>query len=179
VRQRWRTSPVADRCATPAAAACRCTPAGSRRARRSAVAGTNETILAHSAFVAVALIVATIAALVGIGGRISAAAILHTGPTLELRDARRRWTATTSGIRHADAVPRTTPTQHPRPPTPPVTDRLMPGVLLGLATRTACVVFLVAHDFVIGVAVGSAIYIAGTRVVKAHAPGNHRRSGQR
>jgi ABC-2 type transport system permease protein len=101
---------------------------------------------------AVAVTLISIAGLIVFSGRVYAGAILHTGPTIRLRDAWRR--TTTSHVAPRAATDRT----H---------DRLTSGVLGGIAAGVGLAVGLLTHDFVIGITVGAAFYAAGNRIAKS------------
>lgn len=113
--------------------------------------------------VAAALTLATIAGLVVLGGRIYTAAVLHSGPTLKLRD-----------IWHNEVA-------HDAPPAPSSSptdvDRHSPTTALRRQARSAAVAVLVAtavgglaiivtNDVIIGVAVGAALFAVIDRLTK-------------
>jgi hypothetical protein len=95
--------------------------------------------------------VAAIVALVWFGGRVYSGGILHTGPTLKLRDA---WQGATTS-RHDAAA------------TGEKTDLRVTAVLIGIAMCMAAGVFLLVEDAVIAVAVGAGCYALANRIVRA------------
>ena len=108
---------------------------------------------------AVTLTVAAIAGLIAFAGRVYTGAILHTGPTLGLRDAWGRGTtaAGPAAARRDAVIPmRTTG----------VVDLPSAG-LVGIAVALGAVVLAIAHDVVAGVAVAAAYYAISSRVIKA------------
>lgn len=120
---------------------------------------------------AVALTLAAIAGLVQLAGRVYTAAILHTGPTLKLRDA---WRGTTTpGPSAADTGPRlqkARPTAGERPraaTTGWTTARWTGGALIGIAAGLGAAVGVLVSDAIIGLAVGAGFYAAATRIIKA------------
>jgi ABC-2 type transport system permease protein len=123
---------------------------------------------------AVAVTVAAIAALVQFGGRVYSGGILHTGPTLKLRDAWER----TPAPAHSTAP---TPSPHLGPTetglhehvdtdrgetTRSVTTR---AILIGLviAIPVAAAVFVIFDDAVIGIALGAGSYAIAHKIVMA------------
>jgi ABC-2 type transport system permease protein len=115
--------------------------------------------------VAAILILATIAGLVVLGGRVYTRAILHTGATLSLGEAWR-------------GAPR--PSHPERPVTIESTQRKTVGAVTERATREARmrmyliviaivvggVVFALASDFVLGVGVGAAVFVLARQASK-------------
>jgi ABC-2 type transport system permease protein len=123
--------------------------------------------------VAALITVAAIAGLVQFGGRVYTAAILHTGPTLKLRDA---WRGTTSAARSGAETDtghiRTWPRQAPaieagRPTTITTTDRWASAALIGIAASLGIAGGVLTGDVIIGLAVGAGSYAAATKLVKA------------
>ena len=123
--------------------------------------------------VAACLTAVAIAGLVALGGRIYSGAILHSGPTLKLRDAWRHVQAPgDTAVAPADA-PRTLdePTDGGTAMTPGSRPRVTPAVAavvaivgaLGVGGLTAAL----TGDVVIGVAVGAALFALGERATKA------------
>ena len=118
--------------------------------------------------IASALTLAAIAGLVALGGRVYTRAILHTGATLSLGDAWRGAATTRVGGTAQTAT---------SPPKEPSSTDIEAGqhqtltqllaIVLGVISGTA--VFALAHDFVIGVGVGAAVYAVALRVTKARA----------
>ena len=118
--------------------------------------------------VAVAFTMAAIAGLVALGGRVYTRAILHTGATLSLRDAWR-------GARPATSSASTVGDQHDK-----VTvevgeaenaerrgrDRFRIVAPIALAAIAGVVVFLLAQDFVISVAVAAGVYALVSRLAR-------------
>ena len=106
--------------------------------------------------VAVAFTLATIAGLVVLGGRVYTGAILHTGGVLRVGDAwRASRTQSTSPTR--PAAPESTK-PHGRAPRAPV---------VALAAGVGVITFVLANDFIIGVAVAAGAYTVAARVLKA------------
>jgi len=130
---------------------------------------------------AVALTLTAIAALVTFGGRVYNTAILHTGPTLKLRDA---WRAS---VTSAGAVPAAGPAdrlsgQSTAGSDPPAkqgtserraTHRVTGVVILAVAVGVGGAVVALAHDFVIGLAVAAGFYAVASRISKVR-PHAHR-----
>jgi hypothetical protein len=124
-----------------------------------------------------ALTLAAIGGLTVFAGRVYTASILHTGPTLSLRDAWRRTTTSRPGGRepgtrhigawrqaslaHPDGRGKMTRLQL-------TTDRLTLGVLI-LAVGLGVAVAVLGNDVIIGVAVGAAFFAVVTRLAKAWA----------
>jgi ABC-2 type transport system permease protein len=137
--------------------------------------------------VAAALTLAAIGGLTVFAGRVYTSSILHTGPTLSLREAWRRTTtsrpgAPEPGTRHigtwrqaslanAEARAKTTRTHL-------TTDWLTVGVLI-LAVGLGVAVAVLGNDVVIGVAVGAAFFAVVTRVAKAWAGHSDRYASHR
>jgi hypothetical protein len=127
--------------------------------------------------VAVLLTLTGIAGLVVLGGRVYTGAILHTGSTLGLRDAWRGPSAPRRSLPEATAgstgVVRPQTDAATAAPTPGTTiDRSRYGVLIalgGFAVALGAAVFVLTHDFVIGLAAGALFYAAACRVVGARA----------
>jgi ABC-2 type transport system permease protein len=127
--------------------------------------------------VAAALALVAIGGLTVFAGRVYTASILHTGPTLKLREAWRRTTTSRPGApqpstRHlgtrrqaslANAEGRGNMTR-----TQPTTDRLTIAVLL-LAVGLGAAVAVLGNDVIIGVAVGAAFFAVAGRLAKAWA----------
>ena len=124
---------------------------------------------------AVAITVAAIAALVQFGGRVYSGGILHTGPTLTLRDA---WRGATSPEHQAletrtssiDTVPHSshaTASDTRRKTTGRLTERWMNVILIGAAVSIGAAVFLLFDDAVIGIAIGAGCYAVANRILKA------------
>ena len=123
---------------------------------------------------AVAITVVAIAALVQFGGRVYTGGILHSGPTLKVREA---WQGTSPT--HAQTVTTTPPNAvRPRPSrqepgdheavaTGTASVRRIDVAVIGGALLVAAVVFLLSRDAVIGIAVGAGGYAIANRVVKA------------
>jgi ABC-2 type transport system permease protein len=105
-------------------------------------------------FVAAAITIVALGGLVVLAGRIYAGAVLHTGPTLKLRDA---WQRTT----HAEHSPE-------RPVDEPKTavDRATIVALL-ISIGLGAVVGTLLLDVIIGVIVGTVCFAAATRLTKA------------
>jgi ABC-2 type transport system permease protein len=129
---------------------------------------------------AVGLTVAAVAGLVVLGGRVYTAAILHTGPTLKLREAWRG--ATTTALAPTEPANPSTraglrPPPAPAQPGAPTTNRTIAlvqhGVLIGIAAALCGTVFVLAGDFIIGVAVAAAFYAVASRLMKAHQHAPH------
>ena len=121
-------------------------------------------------FVAAALTLAAIAGLVQFGGRVYAGGILHTGPTLKLRDAWRRTTAgkhssVVTGPTHTESKPHPEDARHARANWQ--RNRLMNGAIIGLGVALAVAVFVLTDDAVIGIAAGAGFYAIATRLTKA------------
>ena len=101
--------------------------------------------------VAVVVTIVAIAALVQFGGRVYTGGILHSGPTMKLREA---WQGTT-------------PTRRETGLTGTPTERRTQLTLIGIAILAATAVFLLFDDAVIGIAVGAGFYAIAHRVVRA------------
>jgi ABC-2 type transport system permease protein len=104
---------------------------------------------------AATLALATTAVLVALAGRIYAGALLHSGPTLTMRDAWRRRSARSQseeGARMGE-----------------IRRRLDGGDLIALALALVCgiTVATLTSDVIVGVAVGAALYATAVRVVHA------------
>ena len=108
---------------------------------------------------AAVLTVATVAALVVVGGRVYARAVLHTGPRLGFREVWQRAAAGAPAGAPAEAVP-VAGERASRPAN---------GVLVVAAAALGAVAFAVARDAVLGVAVGAGAYGVGARLVRARA----------
>jgi ABC-2 type transport system permease protein len=132
--------------------------------------------------VAAALALAAIGGLTVFAGRVYTASILHTGPTLKLREAWRRTTTSRPGTpqpntrqlgtwRHASLANPQGREKMTR--TQLTTDWLTIGVLI-LAVGLGAAVAVVGNDVVIGVAVGAAFFAVLTRVAKAWASHSNR-----
>ncbi len=129
--------------------------------------------------VAIALTVAAIAGLVALGGRVYAAAILHTGPTLKLRDVLRATIAPAPRALENAGRPRDAGTA-PAPVAPGVkAERAAGGTapklartafVIGCAVGLAGAVAALARDVIIGLAVGAAFYAVASRIAKAREP---------
>ena len=126
-------------------------------------------------FGAAALTLVAIAGLVEFGGRVYAGAILHTGPTLKLRDAWRRTTTPGLTAAHIDAHWIDTPRQDSRSASGDgaaatsavrTTDRVIRVGIAVLAVALFAAVFVIAHDFIIGLAVGAGFYAVATRLAR-------------
>jgi ABC-2 type transport system permease protein len=125
--------------------------------------------------VAAALALAAIGGLTVFAGRVYTASILHTGPTLKLRDAWRR--ATTPHPSAAEPSARHLGTRRQASLANPegrrtrmhmTTDQLTIGVLI-LAVGLGVAVAVLGNDVIIGLAVGAAFFAVVTRFVKAWA----------
>ena len=127
---------------------------------------------------AAALTVITIAGLVEFGGRVYAGAILHNGPTLQLRDAWHRAATPQTTAARIDSYRVDTPGEARRStseeraatgtPTARMTDRLTTGAVISvIAVVIGGATFLLAQDFIIGLAVGAACLAVATRLAKA------------
>jgi ABC-2 type transport system permease protein len=113
---------------------------------------------------AVLLTAATIAALVVLGGRVYTRAILHTGATLSLSDA---WRGTPQPTHPAASIAKSSPEREERTMPPQAKRAARTQLVLGvLAIAVGGAVFLVASDFVIGVAVGAAVFALGRQASK-------------
>jgi ABC-2 type transport system permease protein len=117
--------------------------------------------------VALAISVAAIAALVALGGRVYTAAILHTGPTLSLRDAWRR-TTTSSTSTTAAAPHQTEPTAHAvRSAQLKRNELLRGGALVAAAVAVIAGIFAATNDFIIGLTIGAVFYTIAFRIGRA------------
>ena len=126
---------------------------------------------------AVALTFVAIAGLVAFGGRLYTAAILHTGPTLKLRDA---WRAAGTGApehelhgRVAATLPMPSAEQPPGPPPENAVaarvGMLTTGGTIALAVAMGAGAFVLTRDVVIGVAVGAGLFAVASRLRRARA----------
>ena len=131
--------------------------------------------------VAVALTLAAIAGLVAFGGRVYTAAILHTGPTLKLRQA---WRATATDAPGAAESTRSAATgRGPSRAEPDLnrrrgtggraTDVMTTGVIVVVAVALGAAVFAAAHDMIVGLAVAAAFYVVAFRIAKARQHSHH------
>jgi ABC-2 type transport system permease protein len=122
--------------------------------------------------VAVALTLAAIAGLVWVGGRVYSRAVLHTGPSLKLREV---WASDLLGVQAGGAGPTPLADVPPAPRSevqPSPRDDARDGravVFVAVATGLVLggLVAVVAGDVVIGVAVGAAAYALVARLAKA------------
>jgi ABC-2 type transport system permease protein len=126
---------------------------------------------------AAALALAAISGLTVFAGRVYTGSILHTGPTLKLRDAWRRTTTPRPGApqpstRHIGTWPQASLAnaegRGKMTRTQMTTDRPTIGVLI-LAVGLGAAVAVLGNDVVIGLAVGAAFFAVVTRVAKAWA----------
>ena len=124
--------------------------------------------------VAVVLTVAATAGLVAFAGRVYTGAILHTGPTLKLREAWRRAPMTSGPVavvadrgRDTAIAARRSGVARPRREAMSRSTAL----LIGIAAAIGAVVFVVAHDFVIGLVAGAGFYAVSSRIGKARHDG--------
>ena len=133
--------------------------------------------------VAVAITLAAIAGLVQLGGRVYTGAILHTGPTLKLRDA---WRRTTTPAPSAPG-PDTGLTRTSRRQAGPTaigerriatrrkrSDWSASAALIAIAAGLGVAVGVLVGDVIIGLAVGAGVYAAATKIIKAGADHNDR-----
>ena len=113
------------------------------------------------------LTVATIAALVVVGGRVYTRAILHTGATLSLGEAWRGGGAPAPP--HAEIAVTTRSTEAKEVPAVQSTKREARTqlVLIVIAIAIGAVVFALTGDFVIGVAVGAGVFALARQATKA------------
>jgi hypothetical protein len=114
--------------------------------------------------IAAALTLAAIGGLVVLGGRIYSAAVLHSGPTLKLRDL---WHTELAHV--APPARRSPPANVERrsPTTPPRRQARSTAVAVVIATALGGLAILVTNDVIIGVAVGAALFAVIDRVTKA------------
>ena len=108
---------------------------------------------------AVAITLLAIAGLVVLSGRVYAGAVLHTGPTMRLRDAWRR-----TALAHAAPVPATASTS----------ERVTTAVLGVVSVGVGLAVGLLTHDLVVAVAAGAASFATAARIAKVVAGHGHR-----
>jgi ABC-2 type transport system permease protein len=129
--------------------------------------------------VATVATLAAIAGLVVLAGRVYAGAILDTRATLKLRDA---WRATNRPVPKSTAVRRSGRWgQRPRGAVeyrasltwPASPQRWAPFALVGVATALVVAVAMLAHDVIIGIAVGMAAYAVATKLAKSRAHAHH------
>jgi hypothetical protein len=122
--------------------------------------------------VAVLLTVATVAALVYFGGRLYVRAILHTGPTLSLRDAWSRSYSSTSPPPEVIGSPKRWPQTLPSsrknamPPAPQQARPLLLTVIICAGVALGVVVGALSSDVIIGVTVGAVLIAAATQIIK-------------
>jgi ABC-2 type transport system permease protein len=109
--------------------------------------------------VAAVLTGGAIVGLVVLGGRVYAGAILHSGPTLKLRDA---W-------RHT-ATPGTKASQPPAAGRQP-SAQVIKAIVIAIVSVVGAATFAISGDFIIAVAVAAAVFAATTRILKAR-PGS-------
>jgi ABC-2 type transport system permease protein len=126
--------------------------------------------------VAAALTLAAIAGLVQLGGRVYTRAILHSGPTLKLRDAWRGTSTpgpsvaetstrhTGTWLRKARATAGGKPTMTR---TGETTARWTNVALIGIGAGLGVAVGVLLGDVIIGLAAGAGFYAVATRIVKA------------
>jgi len=115
--------------------------------------------------VAVIVMIATIAGLVVLGGRVYTRAILHTGATLSLREV---WRSESSRSHQDVPVPvESTHRMEVVAVTEPTTRAARTQLyLIVVAIVVGGVVFALAGDFVVGVGVGAAVFALATRALK-------------
>jgi ABC-2 type transport system permease protein len=110
------------------------------------------------------LTLATIAALVVLGGRVYTRAILHTGATLSLSDA---WRGTSRPTQPRASIATSSPEREERTMPSRAKRAARTQLVLGvLAIAVGGVVFALASDFVIGVGVGAAVFALGRQATK-------------
>jgi ABC-2 type transport system permease protein len=115
--------------------------------------------------VAVILILATIAALVVLGGRVYTRAILHTGATLSLGEAWRG--APRPSHQESPVTIRPTQPKEVVAVTQPTTrEARTPIYVIVVAIVVGGVVFALAGDFVLGVGVGAAVFVLARQGIK-------------
>jgi ABC-2 type transport system permease protein len=113
---------------------------------------------------AAALTLAAIAGLVVLGGRIYTAAVLHSGPTLKLRDI---WH---TEVAHDARPPRSSPpngVERHIPTTTPRRQARSAAVTVVVATAVGGLAIIVTNDVIIGIAVGASLFAVIDRVTKA------------
>jgi hypothetical protein len=128
--------------------------------------------------VASALTLAAVAGLVVLGGRVYTRAILHTGATLSLSEA---WRGAPTTLTEDTAKPGTDSTTEVSSTGLEATRResraQIVAIIVGLVFGAA--VFILTHDFVLGVGSGAAVYALAVRITRwragrsgGHAPGS-------
>ena len=124
--------------------------------------------------VAVVLTLAAIAGLVVLGGRVYTGAILHTGPTLKLREAWRGTPAPRRGVLESDPGSASTRTSvaavRPTPWTTWTSERTANGILIAITAAVGGAVIVLTHDFVIGLAVGAGSYAVASQAPQRATP---------
>ncbi len=119
---------------------------------------------------AVVLTGAAITGLVVLGGRVYAGAVLHTGPTLKLRDVwQHTRTPRPGGVEPPvlDAIPTVRDRSAAAAPHP--AGRRRDAEVIAVALALGAVTFALTSDVIIGVAAGAALYAVTTRIVRARA----------
>jgi ABC-2 type transport system permease protein len=118
---------------------------------------------------AVAVTVAAIAALVQFGGRVYSGGILHTGPTLKLREA---WHGSITNHPIMQARTPDTDATHNRLHEESENVRseerknvMKTAILIGVAVGIAAAVFFILDDAVIGIALGAGFYAIAHKIV--------------
>ena len=124
-------------------------------------------------FVAAALTLAAIVGLVAFAARVYTGAILHTGAALKLRDAWRGTPTTNSAAAQAEPGRSRTWWRTPRAEQRATTTsdgKMINGatnaVLIGIGVVVGAVVYAVARDVIMALAVGVASYAVGSRIAK-------------
>ncbi len=121
--------------------------------------------------IAAGFTLAAIAGLVALAGRVYTGAILHTGASLKLHDAWRgtptREAATPAPAARSRTGQRTPPTAPQATSTRTTADARTNTALIGIGFAAGGIVFAVARDVIMGVAVGAGVYAVGSRIAKA------------
>lgn len=135
---------------------------------------------------AAAFTLVTVAALVLVAGRLYTSAILHSGPTVKIRDA---WRGTApgpgtakTGTSHTGTWPHLArAAKAARPAAAPAAGPAslwVTGALVAVAAGLGATVGVLAHDAIIGLAAGAACYAIADRIVRRWA-GRSGRPGSR
>jgi ABC-2 type transport system permease protein len=125
--------------------------------------------------VAVVLTLATIAGLVVLGGRVYTRAILHTGPTLSIREAWREAPVASESAADPTRAPGAKEVHATARPAAREARTSVILVLIGIAVGVAVIV--ITSDVIIGIGVGAAVFALGRQAVRIWGR-DHDRSGR-
>jgi ABC-2 type transport system permease protein len=128
--------------------------------------------------VAALVTLCAIVALVRFGGRVYTNAILHSGPTLKLRDV---WRGSARHVGHPEFAGKETqedPSAGGKTMALEETNRVTMTVLILLAVAVGVAVAVALNDVIFGVAAGAALFAVATRIIKIWS-GNGRQASHR